>query len=274
MKSSAGLSLLVVASLVSSCGGTAESAEEHDNARVPVAEAPAEASEMAGVPAAVETAAPAPTSAGEERPAVVERSAPAKSAAEQPVSAKPATPAPEPAVEPAAPARVLAAGATLTLVLDDELSTKSNRAGDPFTAHLVADVLAPDGEVLLPEGTSVHGLVTEAQESPSSDVPAMLRLQIVDAQVGGEVVPLVADVENMQLEAEAKDSDRRTAGKVAVGAAAGALLGKVLGKSGTKGAVAGAAAGAAVAVVTRDGHATLPRGAQMTIRLVESLVIP
>jgi len=223
---------------------------------------------VAEAPAPVQAAAPVPTQAGTQRPEVVDRPAPATPAARPSTSPARETPA-----EPAAPARVLTAGTTLTLVLDDALSTKSNRAGDPFSAHLVADVLAPDGEVLLPEGTLVHGQVTEARESPSPDEPAMLRLQIVDTRIRGEVVPLVAEVEDMQLQTEAKDSDRRTAGKVAVGAAAGALLSKALGKSGTKGAVAGAAAGAAVAVVTRDGHATLPQGAQMTIRLMERLVI-
>lgn len=256
------MSLLVGVSVLSACGGAAESAEEPQGGSVPAVETPAV--EATGTPAAsVEPAAvstPTPTPARSERPAAVDRATTPKPAAHTP-----AEPVPTP--------RAVAAGTTLTLVLDQELSTKSSKAGDPFSAHLVADVLASDGEVLLAQGTVVRGTVTESLESPAADVPALLRLQILDAQVGGDVVPLVADVEDMQLETEAKDSDRLTAGKVAVGAAAGALLSKALGKSGTKGAVAGAAAGAAVAVVTRDGHATLPRGAQMTIRLVEPVVI-
>lgn len=255
------LGLLAGVSILSACGGTAESAEEPRGASVPLAEGPAVvASEAPSAPAESAVTAPPPSaSTRTERPAVVERPGPTR-------------PVPEPA-EPVVEPRAVAAGTTLTLALDQVLSTKSNKAGDPFSAHLVADLLAPDGEVLLPEGTVVRGTVTDAQESPAADVPAMLRLQIVDAQVGGEVLPMVADVEDMQLETEAKDSDRLTAGKVAVGVAAGALLSKALGKSGTKGAVAGAAAGAAVAVVTRDGHATLPQGAQMIIRLVAPLVI-
>jgi len=260
------VSLLMGASLLSACGGPAESAEEPQGASVPLAETPAVA-----VPEVVEAPTqPASTPARTPAPTPNPARAQSPKEADRPASTKPAPPTP---VEPEPAPRAVAAGTLLTLVLDGELSTKSNKAGDPFTAHLVADILTPEGEVLLPQGTTVSGLVTEALESPSADVPAMLRLQIVDAQVGGDVVPLVADVEDMQLQTEAKDSDKLTAGKVAVGAAAGALLGKVLGKSGTKGAVAGAAAGAAVAVVTRDGHATLPQGAQMTIRLVEPLVI-
>ncbi|HSG09406.1 MAG TPA: hypothetical protein VLA36_13680 [Longimicrobiales bacterium] len=256
----AALSVLVSASTLYACGGTVESAEQPEGADVPVvesstpmAEAAAPEAEVAAPTQAEEPVVPAAKPAPAKMPAAVEPSAPA-----QPV---------------VAPARVVEVGTTLTLVLDQTLSTESNKAGDPFTAHLIADFLAPDGEVLLPAGTSVRGVVTEAQESPSADAPAMLRLQIVETQVAGVAMPLVADVEEMQLKAEAKDSDRRTAGKVAVGAAAGALLGKALGKSGTKGAVVGAAAGAVVAVTTRDGHARLPVGAQMTIRLVEPLVI-
>ena len=260
MKSRAGLSLFVGVSVLSACGGAAESAEEPQGASVPMAESPAVAAPEASAASSEPGVVDPPTPTRTERPAVVERSAPTEAAAPAPAG---------PVVAP----RAVAVGTTLTLVLDQELSTKSNKAGDPFSAHLVADLLAPDGEVLLSEGTVVRGTVTEAQESPAADVPGMLRLQILDAQVGGEVLPLVADVEDMQLQTEAKDSDRLSAGKVAVGAAAGALLSKALGKSGTKGAVAGAAAGAAVAVVTRDGHATLPQGAQMTIRLVAPLVL-
>jgi hypothetical protein len=164
-------------------------------------------------------------------------------------------------------------GTALGLTMDQAVSTKSNKVGDTFAAHLTADLLAPDGEVLLPAGAVVRGRVTESMESPSADVPAMLRLEIVDVVMAGEAVPIVAEVEDVQLQMEAMDSDRTTAGKVAVGAAAGALLGKVTGKSAKKGAVAGAAAGAAVAIVTRDGHATVPAGASMVIRILEPVVI-
>ena len=174
---------------------------------------------------------------------------------------------------PVAEAPAVPASTTLTLALDQALSTKSNKAGDPFSAHLIADLMAPGGEILLPMGTVVRGEVTEAVASPPADVPAMLRLQIVSVEVNGEAVPVVADVEDLQLQTEAKDSDRQTAGKVAVGAAAGALLGKITGKGTTKGAVVGAAAGAAVAIATRDGNASLPVGSQMTIRLLEPLVL-
>jgi outer membrane lipoprotein SlyB len=59
------------------------------------------------------------------------------------------------------------------------------------------------------------------------------------------------------------------------GAAAGAIVGRVIGRnrSTTVGAVTGAAVGAAVALSARDGHATIPVGALLTIRLTENLVL-
>ena len=83
---------------------------------------------------------------------------------------------------------------------------------------------------------------------------------------------MVGLIEEMQVETEAKDSNRRTAVKVGVGAAAGAIAGRVIGGSGGSTAK-GAAAGAAVAIVTRDGHATIPRGGQIVFRLGERLTL-
>jgi len=169
---------------------------------------------------------------------------------------------------------MVAQGTALVLTLDQTLSTQANRAGDPFTARLTVDLLAPDGEVLLPAGTLVRGLVTEAQESPGADAPALLRLRVVDVSVDGATLALAGDVEDVELQTEAMDSNKESAAKVAVGAAAGALLGKLTGQGGKKGAVVGAAAGAAVAIASRDGHARIPEGSRLVVRVLEPLILP
>jgi hypothetical protein len=116
--------------------------------------------------------------------------------------------------------------------------------------------------------------VVESGESPGADQPASLVLAVERLELGDRIVPLVATVSELAIEAEARDSDTRTAAKVGAGVAAGALLGKILGGDGEdalKGAVAGAAAGAAVAHATRAGHAKVPVGARMVIVLDEDL---
>ena len=188
-------------------------------------------------------------------------------------SRRAATPVPpsQPAVD-APPDPFVASGSALTFAIDEAISTKSNVAGDPFSARLVTDVLGEDGEVLLPAGAVLRGRVTESTQSAASDQVAVIRLAVESVEVGGETYPVVGLIEEMQVETEAKDSNRRTAVKVGVGAAAGAIAGRVIGGSGGSTAK-GAAAGAAVAIVTRDGHATIPRGGQIVFRLGERLTL-
>lgn len=189
----------------------------------------------------------------------------------QPAVDEPADPAPE-----ERPAPFVASGTALTFAVDEAISTKSNVAGDPFSARLVTDVLGEDGEGLLPAGAVLRGRVTESTQSAASDQVAVIRLAVESVEVGGETYPVVGLIEEMQVETEAKDSNRRAAVKVGVGAAAGAIAGRVIGGSGRStatGAAAGAAAGAAVAIVTRDGHATIPRGGQIVFRLGERLTL-
>jgi hypothetical protein len=164
------------------------------------------------------------------------------------------------------------AGAALTFSVVEEITTKTTKAGDPFTATLIGDVMGEDGAILLPAGTILHGRVTESLESPRNEEPAVIQLAVESLETSSGMESIVAAVEEVQMQTDAKDTNQLTAGKVAVGAAAGALIGRITGRTKT-GAAVGAAAGAAVAVATRDGHATIPAGAQMVVRLTERLAI-
>ena len=166
----------------------------------------------------------------------------------------------------------IASGTTLTFAMEAPISTDKNKAGDMFSAKLVSDVLSEDGRVLLPMGAVLLGRVTESVESPSADQPAMLRLAVESIEAGGSAYSVVGEIEDVQVQAEARDSNRRSAATAVAGAAAGAVLGRLTGRTKT-GAVAGAAAGVAVALSTRDGQATIPSGAQLTVRLSERLII-
>ncbi|HEX9709457.1 MAG TPA: hypothetical protein VGB42_05765, partial [Candidatus Thermoplasmatota archaeon] len=149
-------------------------------------------------------------------------------------------------------------------------------AGDEFWAGVAEDVMGAAGEVLIPMGSRVKGRVLESRESPSSEEPAVITLEVESVTLGGAVRPLRATVVEVDVQADARDSGQKTAVKVGAGAAAGALLGRILGKdreSTLKGAAAGAVAGTAVALVTKDGHATIEEGARLVIRLLDRLIV-
>ncbi len=167
-------------------------------------------------------------------------------------------------------------GAELAFTMETEVSTQNNRPGDVFYAYLTDDFVAADGMVLLPRGVRARGRVVETVTSgDSEDVPV---LEVVLEQLigPGQDTPILATVLGAELEADPRDSDGESVVKVLTGAAAGAILGRILGGGGddaVKGGLAGAAAGAAVAYGTRGGHAKLPAGAQLTIRLDQPLTV-
>jgi hypothetical protein len=150
-------------------------------------------------------------------------------------------------------------------------------AGDVFFATLVDDILGPDGMVLLFHGTRMRGEVIASRRGSDEDRGPELAIEVRELLLAGRDLDVRAEVLEASVQTRSSDSDGETAAKVATGAAAGAILGRILGKDGKdalKGAIAGAIAGGAVAYATRDGHAELPQGALIEIRLVEPVTLP
>lgn len=188
----------------------------------------------------------------------------------------PADPAPEPEPPPA-PREVtstVAMGTTMSLTLNDELSTEANKAGDSFTGTVQQPITDSEGNVVIPSGAAVRGRVTQVQKSGRVGETAVLNLAFEAVSFGGESYPLDASVVEANPEKKSRSSTGEQAAKIGAGAAAGAILGRILGKD-TKGTVIGgvigAAAGTAVAMGTDDVDAVLPVGSTMIIR-VESPV--
>lgn len=282
--------LLTLTIAVGACAGDVESAEESGSAPVQAAtlqdgsmgDGEAASTESAPVPPAPDAAPAAPATAtvpaappaAQPRPRAAQPSA--GETAPAPPVAEPVEEVAEEVTPPEAPAvTMVPTGTVMAFAFEVELSTERNVAGDAFSANLLDDVIGEDGDVLLPRGAVLRGRVTEALESPSPDEPAVIRLRVDAIELFGTAHPVMAQVENVAMQTEARDSNRRTAATVGAGAAAGAIVGRVIGRnrSTTVGAVTGAAVGAAVALSARDGHATIPVGAMLTIRLTDNLVV-
>lgn len=165
------------------------------------------------------------------------------------------------------------AGTQLIFVVEETISTEENESGHVFPLRLVGGVSAESG-AQLPEGTRARGVITSARSSTDSDSPAQLVVALSSIELNGRWVPVNSAVLQAQVSADAGDSSARTAAKVGTGAAAGAIIGQILGqdtRSTVTGAVVGTVAGGAIAAATRTGHAVLPAGSQMTVRLDEPI---
>jgi hypothetical protein len=176
---------------------------------------------------------------------------------------------------PSAPVAAIPSGTVLTFEVHEDVSTATHEAGERFSLRLVSGVEGARGAAI-PAGAMAQGVVTESHRSTGADAEAVLGVRIASVQVNGAYKDIQGTVQSTDLETAARDSGQRSAAKVATGAAAGAIIGQIIGRdtrSTVTGAAVGAAAGLGIALTTRDGHAVLPRGATVVVRLDEPLVV-
>lgn len=178
--------------------------------------------------------------------------------------------APTPAPQPRAVTATVPMGTSMSLRLNETLSTEHNHVGDSFTATLQDDIRDAGGNVVVPAGATVRGRLTQVEKSGHVGATGIIKLAFEAVSFGGRSYPMDATVVRANPQRQNRTSTQEQAAKVAAGAAAGAVLGRVLGKdtrSTLKGAVVGAAAGTAIAMGTADVDVVLPAGSEMLIRL-------
>lgn len=170
----------------------------------------------------------------------------------------------------------LGAGTTVDIAAADTISSRTAKAGDPFTARVVEDVRNPAGHVVLPAGSVVNGKITDVKPAPNPSSPGTLTLSVSSITVRGASYALDATVDSLETVHKGRGVTSGDAAKVGAGAVAGAILGRVLGgnKKGTIiGGIVGGAAGAAVAHETKDSDIVLPAGAHIIIHLTKELAV-
>jgi type IV secretory pathway VirB10-like protein len=194
-------------------------------------------------------------------------------------AAKPATEKKTPVKKPVAPKPaplMLAAGTSVPATAVDSISTRSAKAGDPFTATVSQDVKDATGRVVIPAGATVSGTITAAEPAPNPNSSGKIELAVTSVTVRGASYSIDASVVGKDTVMKGRGVTGADAAKVAGGAVAGAIVGKLLGKN-KKGAViggaAGAAAGAAAARQSRDIDVVIPKGAAITIKLNAPLTV-
>ena len=134
-----------------------------------------------------------------------------------------AAPAPTPAAEepaPPPPPIVIPAGKTITVRVGSTLSSKTAQDGQPFTGTL-ANGIAVNGKVVIPAGSGVTGIVSEAKSAGRFKGEAILAIKITSVNVKG--VP--HDVSTDEYVVTQKGKGKRTAVLVGGGAGGGALIG-------------------------------------------------
>jgi hypothetical protein len=170
--------------------------------------------------------------------------------------------------------RMIPVGMHITATLDQALGTKTNKAGDPFTATVSAAHRAQDGSIVIPAGAKIEGRVTATDDSDNATEPALIRLAIDRIRFDGRSHPLSAEIIQSSAVQTTEQSERDRTRQIVIGGAVGAAIGAILGDKDLKkiliGGAIGAAAGSIISLGT-EVNATLPAGSQMTVRTTQSI---
>jgi hypothetical protein len=157
------------------------------------------------------------------------------------------------------------AGQELDVRLQTALSSETATPEQRFESVTAVDVVQ-DGQVLIPAGSRVRGVVTDVKRPGRIDRVGSLTLSFDQIEVRGRTFPIRA----MATQVFESGGIREEAGTAGVGAGAGAVLGGLLG--GLKGAVLGAVIGAGGAIAATEGKdVNLPAGSIIRIRLDQRL---
>jgi hypothetical protein len=146
----------------------------------------------------------------------------------------------------------LTTGQTILIRTTRELSTKTMKTGDVFSA-ILEDPIASGGWVVAPAGARVDGRIAEADRGGRIKGKANLSVELTSLTLGdGRKVEIVTS----PISHEAAANKGKEAKRVGIGAGAGAAVGAIAG--GGSGAPIGALVGAGAGTALRGDAAEIP----------------
>ncbi|HEU4996934.1 MAG TPA: hypothetical protein VFT29_19085 [Gemmatimonadaceae bacterium] len=163
-----------------------------------------------------------------------------------------------PSVVPKTPAatakRTLSASRQFSMAMLQAISSRTAKAGNSYSATVVADVRDDAGRVVLPATSLVSGTIAEVT-SASSRNGGTLTLTVNGVTIRGKNYPLTARIDSL---------------------AAGAIIGQIITRH-THGTVIGAAVGSAAdgiqAGESKDSDIRLPEGTHVIVTLTFPLTV-
>jgi hypothetical protein len=181
------------------------------------------------------------------------------------IETQPVPPAPEPRTA------TLPAGLALTVRLDHTLSTERNQGGDDFQSAL-DEPLIVDRLVIAEKGARVNGRVVRADRAGRVTGRAFLALELTSLETqDGQLIAIKTQI----ADEEGRDTQKKDAAKIGIGAGIGAALGAIIGggKGAAIGAATGAGAGAGTVAATRGEPVVLRPETKLEFRLSQPVTV-
>ena len=164
------------------------------------------------------------------------------------------------------------AGTRLPIVLDTPVASNTSRVEQPVSGHVTRDV-SLNGVVVVPAGSQVYGVVTDAQRSGKVKGRAHVAIRFNTLVPKGSTERY--RIQTGAIGRTAPATKRSDAVKIGAPAAGGALVGALIGgkKGALIGAGAGGGAGTAVVLSTRGKEVGIGRGAALALRLISAISV-
>lgn len=166
----------------------------------------------------------------------------------------------------------LPAGTRLPIVLENAVGSDISRVEQPVSAHLSTPVRL-HGETVLPRGSRVSGVVTDATRSGRVKGRAHVAVRFHSLQPAGEDARY--ELRTAPVGRVAQGTKKKDALEIGLPAAGGAIVGGLVGggKGAAIGSAAGGGAGTAVVLSTRGKEVRMPKGTPLTLRLTAPLTV-
>jgi hypothetical protein len=161
-------------------------------------------------------------------------------------------------------------GTRIKATTDRSISSRSNQAGDSFTASISRDVKDGRGRVVIPTGSTLNMTIAELQSATDRSKVGSITVLVNSVTIGEQTYPVTGGITSMVHTLKGRGVGEAEVAKTAAGVVIGGIAGRIIGGS-TKGtmigAVVGGAAGAAVAVETANRDVMVSAGTPMVVTL-------
>jgi hypothetical protein len=178
------------------------------------------------------------------------------------------------------------AGQIMRVRLNQEVGSETARVGDTFASTLVDPIYSSGGVLLIPQGSTITGQITNVQRAGKNGQPATMSARFISLrlpngsrrQFSGSLANLSSSSGQSDNESTvtAKKTSNRKLKFIGGGTAGGALIGAIAG--GGKGAAIGAGVGAGTGVVAsrlKKGHEIkVKAGTEYGIILNQRIALP
>jgi hypothetical protein len=181
-------------------------------------------------------------------------------------------PAQQPAPPPPPPPQpiVIPAGTSVPVILGQKVDSRVDTAGEEFSGSLASSI-SVDGQVAIPKGASVTGVITKSKKQGTFKGEADLALMLTSIHTGGKSYTISSSTWAQTVKGKGKRTGVMTGGGAAVGALIGGLAGG--GKGAAIGAGVGAGGGLAASGATGGENVTLQPETRLNFKLVKSLTV-